>query len=644
MLKRYQRENDRSGICALHWDKLILCYLFHAYDQAIENAAIAEKHLTAQIALIAVPVFHFYDSLAQLALFPVTPRTNQKNILRKVAKNQKKMKKWAYHAPMNFLHKWQLVEAEQNRVLGKNEKAIAFYDQAIAGAKENQYIQEEALANELAARFYLEKGETETARKYMTEARYCYDHWGAKAKVDHLDINYPELLAVVSTKTPQASINDKDREPGHATTSTTTSNQVEGEQLDLTSVMKASQVISGEIQIEKLLSRMMQIIIENAGAEKGCLILKSDEDFRIEAEGHIHQEKVQVLQSIPLEDSPNVPVTIIQYVARVKENLVLEDAAHQGKFTTDPYIINQQPKSLLCAPLIHRNNLSGMIYLENNLATGAFTPERLEVLPLLCSQAAISLENANLYKQQQDYSKTLEEKVEERTAELKQSLNTIKTTQAQLVQSEKMAALGGLVAGVAHEVNTPIGIAVTAASHLEDKTQEFVAKVAAQKLKRSDLDSYAKTAADSSNLILKNLSGAVKIVQGFKQVAMDQTSGERREFTLKAYIEDVLLSLKPKLKKTKHLVTVNCPEDLTLNSFPGAFSQIISNLVMNSLIHGFDEMEAGEIAFDAAEDGGSVLLTYRDNGKGMNEKDLAKIFDPQLSDLRFEAPIISVTI
>lgn len=446
--------------------------------------------------------------------------------------------------------------------------------------------------------------------------------------MDHLDQHYPELLADVSAKTSKASKPSKDREPGHATTGATTSNQVKGEQLDMTSVMKASQVISGEIEIKKLLSRMMQIILENAGAEKGCLILKSDGDFRIEAEGHIHQEKVQVLQSIPLEESPDVPVTIIQYVARAKENLVLEDAAHQGDFTTDPYIMNHQPKSLLCAPLIHRNDLSGILYLENTVATGAFTPERLEVLPLLCSQAAISLENANLYKQQQDYSKTLEEKVEERTTELKRSLETIKKTQAQLVQSEKMAALGGLVAGVAHEVNTPIGIAVTAASHLEDKTQEFVAKVESQKLKRSDLDSYAKTASDSSNLILKNLSGAVKIVQGFKQVAVDQTSGERREFKLKAYIEDVLLSLKPKLKHTKHVVTVTCPEDLTLKSFPGAFSQIISNLVMNSLIHGFEEVEAGEITFDAVEENGSIILTYRDNGKGMDEKTLKKIFDP----------------
>ena len=213
---------------------------------------------------------------------------------------------------------------------------------------------------------------------------------------------------------------------------------------------------------------------------------------------------------------------------------------------------------------------------------------------------------------------------------MKQSLETIKQTQKQLIQSEKMAAIGSLVAGVAHEVNTPIGIAVSAASHLEDKTLEFVEKVAAKTLKRSDVDKYTKTAANSSNLILKNLSGAVKIVQGFKQVAVDQTSGKRREFKLKDYIEDVLLSLQPKLKKTKHEVKINCPEDLTLNSFPGAFSQIISNLVMNSLIHSFEGIEIGEMVFEATEnkDDESILFTYRDNGKGMSKKELAKIFEP----------------
>ena len=509
VLNIYQKENDRLGIFGLHLYKLTLCYLFQAHNQAIENAAIVEKHLIAAVSMASVPVFYFYDSLAHLAVFSKSQKTKQKHILKKVRRNQKKMKKWAHHAPMNQLHKWQVVEAEKARVLGKDETAIGLYDEAIARAKENLYIQEEALANELAAKFYLQKGETETSRKYMKQARYCYDHWGAKAKVDHLDQNYPELLSGDSNQPLEDEMMENVSKAAHSKTGTTSS-PVKCEQLDLTSVMKASQVISGEIQIEKLLSRMMQIIIENAGAEKGCLILKSDESFRIEAEGHIHQEKVQVLQSIPLEDSSNVPVTIIQYVARVQENLVLEDAAHEGKFTTDPYIMQHQPKSLLCAPLIHRNNLSGIIYLENNLTTGAFTPERLEVLPLLCSQAAISLENANLYKQQQDYAETLEETVEERTQELKQSLDTIQKTQKQLVQSEKMAAIGGLVAGVAHEINTPIGIAVSAASHLEDKTGEFVKKVESKKLKRSELDSYAKTASDSSNLILKNLSGRRK--------------------------------------------------------------------------------------------------------------------------------------
>ena len=619
--------NDHHGLCHIYSEKALLCYFFDEYNKALESAVVAEKYLEGVTSTYFFAAFHFYYSLMLLVDYPNALKLKKIGALKKVTKNQKKMKKWAHHAPMNHFHKWQLVEAERARILGKKEKARDFYDQAIAGAKENLFIQEEALANELAAKFYLQEGNTETAGKYMKEARYCYDHWGGKAKVDHLDQKYPELLGDVSTNMIQASIKDKDQENSHSTFSTT-SKQVINEQLDLTSVMKASQVISGEIQIEKLLSRMIQIIIENAGAEKGCLILKSDGNFRIEAQGHIHQEKVQVLQSIPLEGFPEVPVTIIQYVARIKESIVLEDAAHQGEFITDPYLMEHQPKSLLCAPLIHRNNLKGIIYLENNLATGAFTRERLEVLPLLCSQAAISLENANLYKQQQDYSRTLEQKVEERTAELKQSLETIRKTQNQLVQSEKMAALGSLVAGVAHEVNTPMGVAVTAASHVEEKCRELAHQFNTDSLKRSDLDQYVKTTTDSSRMVLSNLRRASEIVQSFKQVAVDQSSEERRTFKLKNYMEDVLLSLRPKLKKTRHTVSVNCSEDLTLNSYPGAFSQILTNLIMNSLIHGFEHMEQGNITIDASIKGHECVLTYRDNGKGMDETNLKKIFDP----------------
>ncbi|MBT3368152.1 MAG: serine/threonine-protein kinase PknK, partial [Nitrospina sp.] len=336
--------NDHHGLFHIYSEKALLCYYFDEHNKALESAFLAEKYLEGVRATYFFSAFHFYYSLMLLGDDPNASKLKKRGALKKVTKNQRKMKKWAQHAPMNHLHKWQLVEAERARFLGKKEKAKEFYNQAIAGAKENLFIQEEALANELAAKFYLQEGDTETAGKYMKEARYCYDHWGGKAKVDHLEQKYPELLGDVSTEISRASIKDKDREHSHSTFSTT-SKQVISEQLDLTSVMKASQVISSEIEIEKLLSRMMQIIIENAGAEKGCLILKPDGDFRIEAEGHIHQEKVQVLQSIPLEDFPEVPVTIIQYVARIKESIVLEDAAHEGEFTTDPYLMEHQPKS-----------------------------------------------------------------------------------------------------------------------------------------------------------------------------------------------------------------------------------------------------------------------------------------------------------
>lgn len=222
----------------------------------------------------------------------------------------------------------------------------------------------------------------------------------------------------------------------------------------------------------------------------------------------------------------------------------------------------------------------------------------------------------------------LERRVAERTAELSHSLELLREAQWQLVQSEKMAALGGLVAGVAHEINTPVGIGVTAVSLLDEKTRECSALLSSGKLKRSDLEAYLSLAAGSTEMIMTNLRRAADLIQSFKQVAVDQSTEERRRFNLKEYIEHVLLSLRPKLKKTRHRITVNCPGDLALDSYAGAFSQIITNLVMNSLVHGFEEMEEGRIVFDIAEEDGTVIFKYSDNGRGMAEKIVSRIFEP----------------
>lgn len=243
-----------------------------------------------------------------------------------------------------------------------------------------------------------------------------------------------------------------------------------------------------------------------------------------------------------------------------------------------------------------------------------------------------SAESAEALKRLNDQ---LEARVQERTAalstsnrELQESLEEIRFMQRQLVESEKMAALGNLVAGIAHEINTPIGIGVTAASHLEDETRRVMQQMSEGKLSKSGLEAFQIDAISSAQLILSNLRRAGQLVRSFKQVAVDQSSEEAREFMLKPYLDEVLLSLGPALKKTQHRVTVRCPDDLKLFTYPGALSQIVVNLVMNSLIHAFEGIEHGEIRIECDRYGEEWLLLYRDNGVGMSNEIRQRIFDP----------------
>jgi predicted ATPase/class 3 adenylate cyclase/GAF domain-containing protein/tRNA A-37 threonylcarbamoyl transferase component Bud32 len=385
MIPKHYQDNEFTAIACACIYKLLLAYCYGNYTAALDHITQVKQYLMGVSGSAFVPIFHFYAALTHLALFPEQPAIEQTEIIALVETHQSTLQQWAQNAPMNYLHKWYLVEAERQRVLGNKAEAIEMYDRAIEGAKENKYVNDEALANELAAKFYGEWGKTKVAQAYIFEAYYCYVEWGATAKVTDLETRYPHLFAVT--------------QPGRNNTQTTVAMTTtgSGNHLDIAAVMKASQAISGEIMLDKLLSSLMKILMENAGAQRGYLILLSQGQLFIEAEGTIDDELVTVLQSIPVETCQELSSAIVNYVSRTQESVVLDDAARSGQFTNDRHIRKHQPKSILCVPLINQSQIISIVYLENNLTAGAFTPERVEILKVLSGQAAISIQNSKLY-------------------------------------------------------------------------------------------------------------------------------------------------------------------------------------------------------------------------------------------------------
>ncbi|MFK0732969.1 MAG: AAA-like domain-containing protein, partial [Gloeotrichia echinulata HAB0833] len=421
LLNLWTQNNNQWLLCVSYTSKTWLFYLFKDYEQGLRTALLSEKYRESCANYIISVPNNFYSSLTMLAACNNNMDIEKKNfLLQKVLFNQEIMQEIAGHCPENFQHKYDLVAAEKARVLGQYWQAEELYERAIQGAKKYEFIHEEALAYEKAAEFYLYLGREEIGQLYLRNAHHCYTRWGAKAKVKQLEDEYPQYFILTTNQGTTKSLN---------TTISTTGNN--GEILDLTTVIKASQALTGEIVLSKLLAKLMKILIENAGAQKGFLLLHSHNNWVIEAVGAVDSDDVSILKSIPVDSvdvstqTPLLSTAIINYVAHSQENVVLNDAGNDGQFTRDPYILATQPKSILCTPLLNQGKLSGILYLENNLTTDAFTPDRVEVLNILSSQAAISIENSRLYA-------TLEQKVEERTQELSQTLEILKATQAKL--------------------------------------------------------------------------------------------------------------------------------------------------------------------------------------------------------------------
>lgn len=438
------QKSDIANLNVYYGVKAMMHLLLGDYEQAAAAAETNRQYLNGAVATVFVPTYFIYDALSLAQVCSQRPH-RRRAILRRIRRNRRKVAHWAAMSPMNYDHYLTLIDAELARLQQRPYQALAYYEQAIAAAQQNGYLHTEALSSELAGRFLLSRDQTKLASTFLRDACYLYRRWGAQAKVERLEQEYPDLRPREKTISTTGS---------SFSTSTTTSTS--NSQLDFESVIRSSQALSNEIVLERLLQTLMKTVLATAGAEVGLLLLERQDTWQVvaadvatdvaadaaadgAADGANQDQAETPAARVLAKGKAQFSRAMVNYVAKTGESLVLKDASREGMFTNDPYVQTYQPKAVLCTPLMTQGQLKGILYLENNLAAGAFTPERVEVLQILSGQAAISLQNAQLYTdleqardQLADYSRTLEQKVDERTQELSQTLEVLKATQAEL--------------------------------------------------------------------------------------------------------------------------------------------------------------------------------------------------------------------
>lgn len=622
--------------------KIRHAYLFDqqtAYPTLIPQLSVIESTIPTHA---KVPSSVFYVILMHLALIETAQDEAERQAhWQAILPLEERLARWQQDCPANIQHKCLLIQAEKARLSGQKSEAIDAYDQAIAQAQAQGYDYEAAIANELAAKFYLGWGKEKIAQAYLTHAYYGYARWGAIAKVQQLERQYPILLAPIlqqrqmSLSTAEAVLATPSlttTQSHHPQSSSSNSTSMSAT-LDLTTVLKASQTLSSEIQLDKLLATLLHTVLENAGADKSVLLMPQESEWFVEAIATVDQP-AQV-QSTALSRSSEVPHSLVNLVKRSQQPVVIVDTSVHPTLAMDTYIVQQQPKSLLCTPILNQSKLVAILYLENHATVGAFTNNRVELLNFLCAQAAISLENARLYQQVQTYAQQLER------------------SQLQIVQSEKMASLGNLVAGVAHEINNPIGFLNGSINNGRDYVQDLLEHLALYQQHYPNPVAPLQDHAEDIDLeflredlpkLLDSMQGATDRIKSIS-TSLRTFSRADTEYKVSANLHEgldsTLLILKYRLKANQFRPTIkvikNYGEIPSIDCFPGQLNQVFMNILANA-IDMFDEM-AQQLSFAELEThpqqitihtvmiDSQVQIWIRDNGKGMTEEVQAKIFD-----------------
>jgi predicted ATPase/signal transduction histidine kinase len=600
---RFQHAKDYTSLGVFHVLKLMLSYYAGEYETAHQHAQIARQLREAFLTSIFERLLIFYNALTELALG--VPFAQQANY----TADQADLQRWATASPTNYRQKYALVQAEAAHLMDHHGAAREYYDEAIQAAREGGFANDEALACELAARYYAQRGIDSVARAYLRDARIAYLRWGALSNVTNIDNAYPDLLPT-TTETPAPAAHQSD--PALLTRTIDAARM-----LDLTTVMRAAQAIAGEIRLEQLIARLLHVIIENAGAQRGVLILGNADDLLVEAEAQSESKTVDLIGDLPLEASNSLPVAVINYVARTRRSIVLADANRDTRFAHDPYVAANRPASLIAMPLLHQGNLNGVVYLENNLTSDAFTAARLEVLGLLAGQAATAIANARLYAELDLHRGQLEQRVAERTHELRESNLQLEAARDQAQQANQ--AKSSFLSNMSHELRTPLNAIIGYSDMLIEETTA---------------DDQSHLAADLRKIRTagQHLLGVINDILDLSKIEAGKMALYLESFTIHSLVQDVVSTIEPLIEKRGNTLRIeleHIPYEANMHSDLIKTRQILFNLLSNASKF----TEQGIITLrvwqeQSAHETPMVAFEVQDSGIGMTDEQLNMLFQP----------------